>query len=625
MTPQQLQLFGDGLVNVTAQLGTDRDKASATTYISVTLMPQQLLDAYRGSWLAGAIVDYPAEDSTRNWREWRAKKEQIEKIEALEKKLKLKLRTKQARVAARLYGGAAIYANTRASARGGDASRPMRIGEEIISLVTLTSNSLTPEGIVRDIDSEYYGRPEFYTLTGRSNGHQVRIHASRLGIFLGREIPDDPATTGFVRAGWADSSLQAPFDAVRQMDGTMANVASLIFEAKVDVLSFEGLAEMLEDESNDEILMRRLRTMAAMKGINGALLMDMKDKYEQKSASFNGLPDLISKFQEGVAGAAGIPVTRLFGRTAAGMSGGGEGDERVYYDRIKDEQESEIGPALELIDACLIKQALGSIPSEIHYAWRPLRQQTEGERAEIFVKTANAARTLAGASAGEIIPIDALSDAVVTELEEQGVLPGLVAAIEEYGSLHKQMLGEGGARDPAPTSNEETEEEQAAKTAAAPVNDAAPRALYVSRKVKNGAAILAHYRKQGVEGLIDSSDMHVTITYSSTPVEWMKMGSDYGWGELKVEEGGPRVMDVFGENGDTAVLSFHSSQLNWRHQDMRERGASWDHPEYQPHISISYKFSGDIAAIQPWTGEIILGPEIFEALDLEWKEKVNEK
>lgn len=619
MTPQQMQLFGDGLVNVVANLGTDRDKAASSSYISVTLMPQQLLEAYRGSWIAGAIVDYPAEDSTRNWREWRAKKDQIEKIEALEKKLKLKLRTKQARVAARLYGGAAIYANTRASARGGDASRPMRIGEEIISLVTLTSNSLTPEGVVRDIDSEFYGRPEFYTLTGRNDGKLVRIHASRLAIFLGREIPDDPATTGFVRTGWADSALQAPYDAVRQMDSTMSNVASLIFEAKVDILSFEGLAQMLEDETNDDILMRRLRTMAAMKGINGALLMDLKDKYEQKNASFNGLPDLISKFQEGVAGAAGIPVTRLFGRTAAGMSGGGEGDERVYYDRIGDEQESEIGPALETIDACIIKQALGSVPPEIHYAWRPLRQQTESERAEIFVKTANALRTLAGASAGEIIPIDALSDAAVTELEEQGVLPGLVAAIEEYGSLHKQMLGEGNDPPPAKTPEQPSQEPAAS---AAPVNDAAPRPLYVSRKVKNGAAILAHYRAQGVEGLIDSSEMHVTITYSREPVEWMKMGSDYGWGDLKIEAGGPRVMEVFGENGDTAVLSFHSSQLTWRHDDMRERGASWDHPEYQPHVSISYKFSGDVAEIEPWNGEIILGPEIFEALDLDWKEKV---
>jgi len=48
------------------------------------------------------------------------------------------------------------------------------------------------------------------------------------------------------------------------------------------------------------------------------------------------------------------------------------------------------------------------------------------------------ARAIAGSSAGEIIPLDALSDSLVNELTELGVLPGLEKSVEKYGTLSEQ-------------------------------------------------------------------------------------------------------------------------------------------------------------------------------------------
>lgn len=428
--------FGDGLVNVVANLGTERDKASHNRYVDSLLNPLTLLNTYRNSWIARAIIDYPAEDSTRKWRQWRADAEQITAIEGLEKKLHLKRRVQDAMTAARLYGGAAIYINTKTE----DQSMPLVAGtEEIRSLVVLTRNSLSAEQVVRDIDSDYYGRPEFYLLTSGTDASQVKIHASRLVIFRGATLPDD-VTTANAQQGWGDSVLQSTMDAVQQMDGTMANMASLVFEAKVDVLKFKGFAEMLADSGNDPAVTRRLQSQAAMKGINGAVVIDAEDEYEQKSASFSGLPDVVAKFMDAVAGASRIPVTRLFGRAAVGLSGSGDGDERVYFDRIGHIQATEIQPSMELLDECLINQALGSRPPEIYFEWRPLRQMTEMERADIFVKTANAARSIAGTNAGELIPVDALSESLANELTEQGMLPGLEQAIQKFGTLSEQNL-----------------------------------------------------------------------------------------------------------------------------------------------------------------------------------------
>lgn len=436
-------LMEDGLRNVVANLNTGRDKAASSQYVFCQLQDQQLISAYRGAWIPRAIVDIPAEDATRKWREWRAKADQISKLEALEKRLGINRKVEAALKMSRLLGGAALYISTNEK----DPSRPLNPESirEIRSLTLLTRQDLKPDEIVRDIDSPYYGKPEFYRLNRRDGQPEVIIHATRLVIFEGHSIPDtahagyrDAPLDGVSSGLWGDSVLQSVMDIVTQHDGSVANIASLIFEAKIDVMRFEGYADLLEKTGGDAAVIRRLTLQAAMKGINGAVIMDKLDEYETKSASFGGLDSLLERFGYLVAGAAEIPATRLFGRSAAGLSGTGDGDERVYFDRINHEQTNKIEPAMSVLDECLIKVALGSRPPEVWYSWRPLRQISEKERAEIFKTTADAARALVGAAAGVILPIEALSDSLANELVEQGVLPGLEANLKKYGLLSEQ-------------------------------------------------------------------------------------------------------------------------------------------------------------------------------------------
>lgn len=424
----------DGLRNVVANLGTGRDKAASSVYVFEPMQYHDLDAAYRGSWLPRAIVDIPATDATRKWRQWKGEADQIEAIEALEKSLRVRDRVAGCMKAARLYGGAAIYIAT-GERNPAIPLRPDRV-REIRSLSVLTPRELTPGPINQDIENPYFGKPETYKLARRDGQDEVVIHSSRLIVMTGND------TLGFsisyVHQGWGDSVLQSSLDAIMQMDSTSANVASLVFEAKVDVFKFDGLSKMFASGGGDRLVTERLSTQAAMKGINGAVVIDALDDYQAKSASFSGLDALMDRFGNLVAGASGIPVTRLFGRASSGLSGSGDGDERVYYDRIGYVQSAEIEPAMSVFDECLINAAIGSRPPEIWYEWRALRQVTEKERAEIFKNTADAARALAGAQSGELIPIDALSDSLVNELVEQGVLPGLDQAIEEFGSLSEQ-------------------------------------------------------------------------------------------------------------------------------------------------------------------------------------------
>jgi hypothetical protein len=42
--------------------------------------------------------------------------------------------------------------------------------------------------------------------------------------------------------------------------------------------------------------------------------------------------------------------------------------------------------------------------------------------------------------------------------------------------------------------------------------------------------------------------------------------------------------------------------------------ATWDHPTFQPHVTLSYNFTGDVTKIPPYKWPIVLGHEYVEDL-----------
>jgi HK97 family phage portal protein len=144
-----------------------------------------------------------------------------------------------------------------------------------------------------------------------------------------------------------------------------------------------------------------------------------------------------------------------------------------------------------------------------------------------------------------------------------------------------------------------------------------PRTLYVSRTLKNGRELLRWAKAQGIPNLVSESELHVTIAYSRAKIDWMDIDADWAGSELIVAAGGPRVVELMGKEKNVLALLFRSWALAGRHAEIRDAGATWDWPEYQPHISISYDASGfDAAKVEPYTGELRFGPEIFAEIDL---------
>ncbi|WMT85578.1 DUF1073 domain-containing protein [Pelagibacterium sp. 26DY04] len=605
-----LSVVGDSLTNLVSRMGTERDKSASTFYALTLLTDDQIIAAYKTAWLPRKIVDIPAFDSVRAWRDWQATTAQIEALEAEEKRLNVKGKVLEARVKARLWGGAAIMLGTGDT----DLSQPLnveRIGRDGLQYLTvLTRRQLTAGEIERDPASEFYGQPKSYQINSGETA-QVDIHPSRLVIFHGVAPTDDDLVA--TNRGWGDSVLQSVIDAIKQADSTAANIASLVFEAKIDIIKVPNFMASLGDEGYKQKILERYTLANTAKGINGTLMLDKEEEYESKTATFATLPDVLDRFLQIVSGAADIPATRLLGQSPAGMNATGESDLRNYYDRLSAMQELEMTPAMARLDECLIRSALGSRDKDIHFNWSPLWGMSEKEKAEVFKAKADAARTIAGTggTSPALMPIEALSDALVNELIEDGSLSGLEAAIEQYGTLGEQEEDEGDL-------------EAAAVPSAAPevpvgTNDAAPRTLYVSRKLLNADEVIAHFKAQGVETTLPADDMHVTITFSREAVDWMKMGQAWE-AKIEIAEGGPRLMEKFGPESKALVLLFRSFELEWRHESMVANGASWDWPEYQPHVTITHGFEGDLEDIEPYQGRLLFGPEVFAEVNERWAE-----
>lgn len=148
-------------------------------------------------------------------------------------------------------------------------------------------------------------------------------------------------------------------------------------------------------------------------------------------------------------------------------------------------------------------------------------------------------------------------------------------------------------------------------------DESTPRSLYMRRDVLNAKDIRSWAKSQGFQTAMPANQMHVTIIYSKEPVDWLKIGSnDWGAdkdGNITIAPGGPRVVEQFGE---AIVLAFSNSDLAYRNMRAREEGASYDFPDYTPHITFTYNLPPhiDLANVEPYRGKIILGPEIFEEI-----------
>lgn len=612
--------LGDGFANFISGLGEGNVKARGNTYVD-PIPSHELEVAYRTSTWFGKIVDIPAEDATREWRTWQLKANEVTKVEAEERRLGVKSKVRQALIWQRLYGGAGLILGV-----PGDPSleiTPSRLPSGSLKFLTVvTKDELVPGPVRRNPLDSFYGLPEYFEIQSETQG-QIRIHPSRVVPFRGVQVSPLSALQDF----WGDPIWYRLQDAVMSADSSGAILDALLQEAKVDVIRVSNMMANLASAEYESLMIRRFQMVAILKGMQNVMMLDKDDEWEQKQITWTGLPDVAKHILNILSGSSNIPMFRLTGQNLTGLAGTGDAETRAYYDDVRSDQNTNLRPVLDPMDQLLVQSALGGFPEGTWYEWTSLYQLTDKEKAEIDKMEADTASVYATLG---LVPSKALAKAVQARMVDSGRWPALAQALEEFpeeeeddGDDEELAAQISKARGNGGKGGQDPESETPARSKLKVVGDATtPRTLYVSRDVLNWEEIAAHYKDQGFKTTV-GKDMHVTIAYSRTPVDWMEVGSSYE-GKITVPEGGPRLMEAFGSNGEAKVLCFTAWELTYRHQRILEAGASWDHGDYSAHITISYLGPEDLDEVEPWEGEIVLGPERFAEIEENWAENLVE-
>lgn len=391
----------DGFDNFISRLGLNNDNAlSAGTYEFNLVTRNRILieAAYRGSWVAGMMVDAVAEDMTRagvdittaeakgsgkegNLRDFRASMSRMQVWSSLCNVIKW----------GRMYGGSLGVMQI----EGQDLATPLRVDtvakSQFKGIVPYDRWQLNP--LLQDPITEgpQMGLPSKYQIvtspigiepayTGKYQTGMSTVHHSRCIRYVGIELPFFQAITEMM---WGESVLERAWDRLIAFDNTTMSSASLVDRANLRTVGIDGLREIIaaggQAQQGLEAFFELMRRMQVNEGLT---LLDKNDEFTQTSYTFAGLSDMMLQFGQQIAGATGVPLVRLFGQSPAGLNSTGESDLRMYYDNINAQQESRLRNPMETLLKVMWRSTFGQpAPEDLEFNFTPLWQQTPTDRA----------------------------------------------------------------------------------------------------------------------------------------------------------------------------------------------------------------------------------------------------
>lgn len=201
------------------------------------------------------------------------------------------------------------------------------------------------------------------------NYYGLRLDRTRVLPIMGKKAPS------FIRnrlRGWGMSELER---VVRSINSYLKNqdlIFELLDEAKVDVYQLNGFNTAMLTAQGTRVAEKRVQTANTLKSYLNALVLDTTDKYDQKQLSFNGLSEILNQIRQGVAADLKMPLTKLFGVSAAGFNSG-EDDIENYNSMIESEVRSKVKPIVITVLGIICQKLFGFVPDDMTVEFKSLR------------------------------------------------------------------------------------------------------------------------------------------------------------------------------------------------------------------------------------------------------------
>jgi len=377
----------DGYIDIAKKLGT---KTAGNTGFSLTLADDSLFAAlYVGNGLTRRFIDLVANDMTRQWV---AIPEDTEgKALNYMKNLKAKSEIKKAIRAAKLFGGSIVFM---VIDDGLEPNEPVNI-TNIKSIKKLKFFSrknvvIDQSNYYTDPTSEKFGEPEYFTIYSQGSIPAI-IHESRCLVFQGEYYPCDELglQTNYEKY-WGLSILQSLHEIFENYGLALEALLKVFQKFNIDTLKIKNLMDLLSSVDGLKQLEARAQLFDLAKSVSTTLVLDSEESFEVIAQSLTGTADAFAKIQETVAAMTGVPSNILMGTAIKGLNANGSGEMRIYYDKIRSEQEEVLVPQIEYLVELISYAKDAKLTFEQEYNVQPnsLWQQTDEEKVEMRRKQA---------------------------------------------------------------------------------------------------------------------------------------------------------------------------------------------------------------------------------------------
>lgn len=273
----------------------------------------------------------------------------------------------------RLFGGGALLVNSNQ-----DPEKPL-------SFKNLNKSPLDFYDIDRwqlDTNTNVFNDWESYLRNGDKDGfiylYGEKIHESRFIRAQGKRAPH------YVRRqlrGWGMSEAERMLRDLNLYMKTQDVLFEILDESKVDVYKINNLANKLLTAGGTAAIQARIQAANEIKNYVNALVLDGKEEYEQKTMSFAGLSEVMNQNRIGVAAALRMPLTKLFGLSAAGFNTG-ESDLENYNQFVESEIRAKLNPVVRKMLKITMAHLFGYVPS-FTFKWPKLRELSAQEEMQI--------------------------------------------------------------------------------------------------------------------------------------------------------------------------------------------------------------------------------------------------
>ena len=342
-----MTLINDGWTNILTRLGVRGVDKSVSVEVAPVdfLSERKLAMIYAGDGLGAKIADCVAEDAARNGFKILGDGEDEALLKACEL-VKLPQAVQLAHAYRRAFGGALLVAQYDRDASELTAPPSPTAIVTGFKVYACPRVKITSTDIVTDARSRYFEDVELFTVSKRYGG-TFQVHASRCKAIKGIPVPDVPDMEYDTQLlYWGMSELQRVYGSLSNFGAFFQAIGHLGQEMVIGKYRISNLEKLLL--SNDvKSIQTRMEMINLQKSVLRAVLLGKDEEYSRDSLSFAGIPEVFDRMTMVISGTSGIPVTKLMGRSAAGMNASGEGDSRDYYDKVKAEQVGVVKEPLE--------------------------------------------------------------------------------------------------------------------------------------------------------------------------------------------------------------------------------------------------------------------------------------